>query len=347
MKSILEYISNYWENKAMINESFKSSILQEIAKQFNDRIKANKEYNKEKEWNYRDTNSTFKLVFGSESIKWSEITDDMFTKYSKDDEEGEKLVKRMMGNRANTFSGMAIILNKEANDDNNRPKYLGALISIGNSKGYVSFLTDWRISYKNLKPSDALDYLRNDYLLINLSKHTSFDIEGDRSNAKWGAYLFADDKERNDFYKKIAEQNIKRYKNYLIKVKAEREANDGITEKVEEYSKKIFNFTLKISNNPIKYAKYEYEIGGLVDYLRDERKWVSSKYAQGGGYYSGKDGLLTAYKSYLTSKLAMGKGYASDSDKQSYENAKARLNKIFNAIDAEIQRLEDKMNENK
>lgn len=345
MKSILEYIRDYWENKAMINESFKSSILQEIAKQFNDRIKANKEYNKEKEYSSRDTTSTFKQVFGSDSIKWSEITDDMFTKYSKDDAEGEKLVKRMMGNRSNTFSGMAIILNENAEGD--QPKYLGALISIGYSEGYVSFLTDWRISYKSLKPSDALGYLRHDYLLINLSKHTSFDIEQERRSAKWGAYLFTDDNERNDFYKKIAEENIKRYKNYLIKVKAEREANDGITEKVEEYSKKIFNFTLKISNNPIKYAKYEYEIGGLVDYLRDERKWVSSKYSQGGGYYSGKDGLLTAYRSYLTSKLAMAKGSASDSDKTSYENAKARLNKIFNAIDAEIQRLEDKMNENK
>lgn len=345
MKSILEYISNYWENKAMINESFKSSILQEIAKQFNDRIKANKEYNNKRGYDSRDTNSTFKRVFGSDSIKWSEITDDMFTKYSKDDAEGEKLVKRMMGNRANTFSGMAIILNENAEGD--QPKYLGALISIGYSEGYVSFLTDWRISYKSLKPSDALDYLRHDYLLINLSKHTSFDIEQERRSAKWGAYLFDDDKERNDFYKKIAEENIQRYKNYLIKVKAEREANDGITEKVEEYSKKIFNFTLKISNNPIKYAKYEYEIGGLVDYLRDERKWVSSKHSQGGGYYAGKDGLLTAYKSYLTSKLAMGKGNASEYDKTCYENAKARLNKIFNAIDAEIQRLEDKMNENK
>ena len=169
MKSILEYISDYYFNQSMITESFKSSILQEITKQFNDRIKSNAEYNKEKNWAYKDTKSTFKKLFSEENVKWSEITDDDFKEYEKEDEEGLKLAKRMVANRSNTFPGMVILLNND--QDNDSPKYIGAIIATGYTAGFVSFVSDWNFVIGwGTKPSDVRSLLTKKYLLKEIGR---------------------------------------------------------------------------------------------------------------------------------------------------------------------------------
>ena len=105
MKTILEYQKNYWFNKSMITEAFKSKILQEITDQLNDRIKKQKEEAENDKTHYHrspDTGATFKKLFANAwtGISWSDITDDMFKEYSIEDPEAIKLAKRITSNRS-------------------------------------------------------------------------------------------------------------------------------------------------------------------------------------------------------------------------------------------------------
>ena len=350
MKTILEFIDDYCYRNSMINESFKSSILSEIATQFNDRIKKNKEINTEKGWNWKDTTSTFKRVFGNTYFKWSEITDNEFKEYSKDDEDGVKLVKQMLSDRKTTFDGIVILLDDSGYE--NAPKYAGAIIKCGYECGYISFSSSWtfridtdRKGRSTIKPSNAQEYLTNKFLLANLDNFKSFELKNNRSSAKMNAYLFDNDDDRKNFYSQIAKQNRERYNRYLLKIKAEKESNDGMTEKIEEYTKKILDIVSKMSNNPLKYAKFEFQIGYLLDSLNDKRCYVNGHGRQA-GYYSGSDGLLTLYKNYITAKLSMAKGTASEYDKKNYEAAKNALTNAFNIIDKKIQQLEDEFVKN-
>ena len=70
MKTLLEFLDNSILNNLLITESFKSSIIRDIRQQFNDRIKKNHEKNALNKYSNDDTSSTFKKVFGNETIAW-------------------------------------------------------------------------------------------------------------------------------------------------------------------------------------------------------------------------------------------------------------------------------------
>ena len=337
MKTILEYINDNLYAELMINESFSSSILREISKQFNDRITKNHEKRGLEKYSSADVTSTFRAVFGKRfGIGWDKITDDDFTKYKKDDEEGLKLVRAICSNRSNHFKGLVILLNDDKNAD---IKYLGALMS---GPCYFSFNSNYTIAGgKYIKPGEALDYLTNEYYLIDLTKFVEDKKIKQRDINKSGAFnIFNDEETREWEYKRILEINKERYKQYVAKVKAQKDADDGMAEKVSEYINKIMEITTKMSKDPMKYAKYEYEVGYLIDLLQDQRRYNPSV-KPGKGYYSGKDGLLLVYKEYIKLKLANAKGSSFGFQREDYLKTKEKLDLIFKDIDSKLEKFKE------
>lgn len=323
MKTILEYIDEYFLNQnIVINESFKSSILKEISDQLNDRIKKHKEEDKGKEnWAKNgDYSSTFKNIFNYHNVKWNEITDDMFKEYDEDDPEGIKQVKRIFSNRSTSYPGMIVLLN--SNYKEGEPKYLGAMLCSGWDNYYYSFTSSWRISGKQFRTSDAEGFLTKKYLLLNLKGFDSSDQQRERSAARNGAFIANNEKERQEIYKNIVKANRERYRQYIAKVRADQDANDGMAEKVQEYCNKVLDIATKLSGNPIKYAKLEYKIGDLVDYLSNRS--------------TGKDGLLTVYKEYIKTKLSRASGRGYEFEEKSFKAAKKQLEELFTRIDNKI-----------
>lgn len=338
MKSILEYLKNSFIGDSLINESFKCTYLREISKQFNERIKQNHIYNAKDSYNDNDTESTFKYVFNPEAIAWSELTDDMFYKYTKDDKEGVSKVKGIMSNRKNHFDGIVILLS------DTEPKYRGMFIGTSYDNRYYSFTSSlsWKISYKSIKPGDVEEFLTKEFLVADITKLETFDKRRERSSAKFGTFnLFNDDNDREKEYKEIARKNVERYRQYVAKVKAQKDMNDGMAEKVMEYVNKIMSITTKFSADPIKYAKYEYEVGYLLDSISDKKSWVNSRSSRGGGYYSGSNGLLTVYKEYIKCKLSLAKGNSYDYERKEYENKKKELESLFSKLDEKIEKFNE------
>lgn len=348
MKTILEYQKNYWFNNSMITEAFKSKILQEISDQLNDRIKKQKEEaENDKEHYHRspDTNATFKKLFTSQwtGISWSDITDDMFKEYSNDDPEGVKLAKRITSNRSNSFPGVIILLNTT---DPNSPKYRGVLIGDGDGEhgnDYYSFTNTWSFHRESFKPSEVETFLTKKFLFADVSEIKK--AHSEKRNKRYQAISGSmnplnDDNTREFEYERIAKQNRERYQKYLAKIKADREANDEYVKKVTEYTQKILQISAELSKNPIKYAKYEYEVDTLLSYLSGKRTWISSSRRGQNGYYSGRNGIITLLETYLRTKLSMAKGDSYDSEKASYDAAKKALDDAFTKIDAYLPKFD-------
>lgn len=349
MKSINEYIVEYIDKKndEMINEAFKSSILQEIAKQLKDRlkdqIKRDKEERAASKYNWSSVNvdkgGVFNKIFQYANVDWSKIPDDAFTEYSKHDPEAEKLVKRMASNRSTTFPGIVILLN----DSDKGPKYYGMLICNSLYNSYYSFISNSTIRGSQFKPGYALDLLTDKFLILNYENYQTNEINHERSMAKFGTVNIDNTKYgMEQYYKEVLTANRERYKKYLAKIKADREANDEYTDKVKEYVDKVFKLVAEMSKNPIKYAKYEYEIGTLMEYVSDKKVYIQAP--RSSGHYRGTEGLLNIFKDYVKAKLSMAKGSSYDFEHKGYEIAKKKMDESFKLIDKHYSEIMNKIN---
>lgn len=351
MKSILEYQNEYWSNYDVINEAFSCKLLQELRDQQNNKIKIDKEFNGKQtdSWRKRELYPTFKRLMGDRSIKWDEIKDEDCKEYSKDDPEAIKIAKRMAANRANHINGMIVLINNyevKVDEDTYHPKYTGILIS--NSWGciFLSLISRWAWKGKrdeDPKPSTIEEFLSNKFIFIDLDKYSANQKQHDRNQAKSGTFNLLNNEElRQTEYDAIIERNRERYKKYIAKVKADKESNDGMADKVTEYVNKILAVTSKMSNNPIKYAKYEYEVQGLIGLIDGKATYVSpSRNNNYKGYWAGKHGLMYLYREYISKKLSLAKGDSYDFEKQSYDAAKKALEDLFKYIDGAIAKFID------
>lgn len=354
MKSILEYTNNYFKkineitelkeeiDFEIISESFKCSILKEISSYLSNLRKEDEEKKAKGERIWRKT-PRFKDIFGSgyKSVRWDQITDDMAKEYSKDNEEGIKLAKRICSNRSNSIPGMIILI---SNDENAKFKYPAIILHTGWQIYYHSLISSYYKSIgssDNIKPSEVEGLLTKRFYIVDLSNLLTDDIIVKRRQEKEGMIIMGDE----DYYKKLAIANFDRYKKYANKIKAEKDANDGIPEKVNEYIKKVMELVTDFSTDPVRYIKYdriEYDIQYLLELTSDKKVWVSTK---NGGVESGKDGLLTLFAIYMKSKLSLIKGgpYASAFAEDDYKKAKKELEEIFNKIDKKISDIETKI----
>lgn len=349
MKSILEYQDIYFLNKAMITESFSCKLLQEITDQQNKKIQLDKEYNSKQteSWRKRDLFPTFKKLLGDKSILWNEIKDEDCIKYSKDNPEAIKIAKRMAANRSNHINGIIVLINsneEKVTEETYSSKYTGVLFSNSWGCSYISLLSRWGWNQKgDPKPSDIEEFLSKEFIFVDLEKYSSNTKQSERRDQKSGSFNpLNNDIIREKEYEQIAERNRERYRKYLAKIKADKEANDNITEKVNTYVNKILSVTMKMSNDPIKYAKYEYDVCGLIGLIDEKKTYVhgtrQNKYKS---YWTGRNGLMYLYKTYISKKLSLAKGDSYEHEKKEYDAAKKELEELFTYIDSKLAKFEE------
>lgn len=338
MLSIKEYYHKIHND--VIAEAFQCKLLSELNKQFNMRIHANSEDN---EWPGnigKDVQSTFKRIFAHWDIEWDKITEDMVIKCSSDNKEDVKKARIMMSNRANSGMGMIILTNK---NKNSWPKYTGALIKIHGEIRYYSFITDSEFRSDTKKLNELEHCLSNTFYMIDLTNLMAREKQRIRMKQKEDSDYYTSKEGRDNLYKRILDENKKRYREYTEKIKAQKQANDGVPEKVDEYLNKVTSLLATMAKDPIKYAQFDYDISTIMELLNGKKQWHQPKKWNEEGYYYGIDGLLTIYKTYVKYKLTLAKGSASTSDAKSFNDAKANLKTIFDTIDKKLSEINQKM----
>ena len=325
----------------MVFESFSCKILQEIRsqlKEIREDIKARKkeidatEY--EQPWmkpSLPRPPQDFKGMFIYNSIQWDKITDDQVHEFSKDDQAGIKLVKRICSNRSNSIPGVVIL---KSSDE--KYKFSGLIIKDSWNIKYHSLIGNTYKDNVEVKPSEAVDYLTDPFWVIEIQEsQLSHQIKNDRRSARSGMIKMGDP----DEYLKIAKANMERYKRLAEKKRIEQNADDGVYDKVMDYVQKVMNVAEMFSKDPIKYAQHEYKIQSLLDMLGDRQRYDS-----GTRKSNGENGLLYLFNTYLSYKLQLAKGTSYDYTKESFNRAKKGINELFKKIDKKIYEINKDLN---
>lgn len=316
----------------LVFESFNCTIMKEVGKQI-DSIRAKRKAEKEeiesktyeKYWmkpSVIDPPNKFKDLFFYKHVRWDKITDADVKEYSNDDKEGLKLAKRICSNRTNSVPGVILLASK-----GEEYKFSGLIYKTYWDITYISLLS--KASNVSLKPTQVVDYLTDKYWVIELTNDLlSADLQKERYNAKSGMLNMGDANQ----YLEIAKANRERYKKLAEQKRMEKNADDGISDKVMDYVDKVLQICEKFSKDPVKYSSYEYSIQTLLEYIGDKQTYSSHG-------TSGSNGLMIVYYDYLSSKAKLATGKGSDSYKKEFEATKNKIYSIFEKIDKKISEI--------
>ena len=315
MKQLVELIKEQFVyekleqiNNEIINESLKAPILKELAKQLLDQI--NKEKKEKEDDKYRSIyNKSFKQIFGDSHIPWNEIEDkDIETIEAQTWNEkklktaNEKLIRSII-----KCDKHAIIISR----DPETKIFEYVILNWGNmfylrpgkgsywSNNYAGSITGQGGGrhYKDLNQREKIDLLNNKTLYI--IDTTNLRVQGDkivhdRYVSKQGVIDFDPESLR-----RIARDNVERYKKILSQRKATNQNNDKLLDEANEIIKKISDITIQVAKDPLSYADVLSKVAILSKYVYDERRYVPGRTPRQQGYYTGVNGLIPLVAKYV------------------------------------------------
>lgn len=358
MKNLLEYINDsniniFFEtldaniNYDSINESLQSTIMMDVVKQITSDRKEQKE--QRSSWgNYNwYTTPLFKDMFRWQNVAWDKVTDNDFEickvisqeetdkKVIKNRKETEKLVKSIIKGNGNYLVFLR-------NPKDNKFSYF-----IDNYGSMFSFYDGHRLSGykgKEITQSMKISYVEGmDIYILDLNKFSTTTKRQERATSREGV-IYTDEQS----LRKIASENIRRYKEIIAKNKSARLAEDDtIAEEVQEIVNRVLELTIKYNKDIVKYADVSYKMSSLMELVYD--KQVHTGYQRGKATYRGKDGLLYYFARYMESKKSALKDndvsrYSSNSYYNStMTNYKNAIEKQLEKIDKEISEIEGLM----
>lgn len=309
----------------IIVESLQSSILIDLAKQMKQNAKDNSD-------SWYAKSSSFKNLFGRESIKWSEVTDDKFTIVTADapEKERKEMEKKVRKIIKNDIDAMAILRDPKSKEFTYLIDKWGGLRNIKTT----SRITGNRRN-SDLNQKEKLSYLEgNDIYFLDLTGLDSWDIKHKRQEEKRGMIELD-----NYALSEIARQNKERYKEIIAKNKAQKLAEeDNISELVNETIQRSMDIAAKVNKDVIKYADLLYPVEKMLLMIYDKQTY-DQKYHR----LEGSDGLLKAYASYIHNKVNANKGSYSDMYQKDTEEALGRIKETIKKLDDLMDEIEEKL----
>jgi len=358
MKNLLQYIK---ENENAINEycqimdeinfeiiceSFKCKIFNELVAQYKLTCEEVTDARAAERYKSFDWPTDIKKIFKDCGYSWSNITDDRVQTFVGADKEGVQLFKRICTNRSNSLIGIIILENPAVIDDYEHHKYSGIILK--NDWGNICYygMASSRNNNERLRPSQCLEYLNSQmvYHIIELTEDDkTYSLCNKRYQAKNGVVQLPD-KNFREMYSKMAKENMDRYKKLAAKLKMEKyAAKDEIPEKVLTVVNSVMALVNEYSKDPIKYAKYEYDITKLLELVSDKSN-SSMGYDKKWHTY-GINGLMYLFSRYISAKLKLGTGNASNIDREDFMSYKKGINEMMDKINNAYIKLKQKISE--
>lgn len=142
------------------------------------------------------------------------------------------------------------------------------------------------------------------------------------------------------YYQSIVEENRKRYKEMIDKIRAQKAAMTttftNIKKRVDDVFARYTTILEKVMKEPVKYSNESWEIESLQD------KFSSTGIrGQGTNKYAQEQGLMIMLKLYTRKVLDAAKGYGRNDDLQeTLKNMEDAINRQINIIDEKLKNLE-------
>lgn len=340
----------------IICESLQCKLLQDLAKQLLD-IKAQNqkdiddEFKKDEErgwsstWKRSNNSKVFKEIFGRVDIEWDKVTDGDISKIPASDEPDKNQDKQIRDVLKGKTKYLILVKDKEDKKflyyiDN--WTYLWQLIK----RGYNSLPGDRLHNYvgrqtKDLTQAEKISYCRGKNIyFIDYAKYQkgAQDKQIDRRNARSGMILLDPDSLR-----RLAEDNVKRYKEIIRKNKANNLNNDKLLNEAKKIIQQAATYATIVAKDPIRHADLIRDVSKLSTWIYDRRRYVSGNSPKYPGYYTGVDGLLPAMMDYtkIVPDLAKNGGY--DFQQKELNNAQEHMKKAIEECKKMIEEIEKKL----
>ena len=149
-------------------------------------------------------------------------------------------------------------------------------------------------------------------------------------------------------YKKIAADNIKRYKDTLAQIKLARKKDDQVSgydkliDKFEQINVRVIKLTRAIAKDPKSFDRYD--VDTFFHWMRDEKQWNRDykpwKKNSGPQYY-GSNGLMYVFKEFMDAYMRCfgNNSYKTNADESDYKNLEQCAKTFENVIDLADQKL--------
>ena len=344
----------------IVCESLNCKLLQDLARQLKDlKFKKQEEIDKKykedmDKWGhaYKETNynRTFKDIFGTyEGIRWDKISDSDIKHIPASEDLNPKDKKELLQVIKSTSKNIVLVKDKEDKEFLYAIYTWGYVYRLTESGGYgygngagSNVMHHNGRKSKDLTNQEKLELCKgnNIYLIDVSNKVEGQKIRQDRNIAKSGMVLLDPDS-----LKRLAEQNVERYKKILRENKANRLNNDELINKAKKIINQVASYAAMVAKDPVRHADLLSDVSSLTQWIYDKKSYHAPDRYNKQGYYSGVNGLLPIIMSYakLVKDLSNGGGYEHQS--KELENAQKAMKEAVEKAEALIKKIEDKINE--
>ena len=355
MKTLIEYIQHdkylnvlteafiEIEAQETINEAFKSKLLTDLAKKIKEYEKTNNAREKERaaksHWGGEPNLTSFASIFGPktadlgryrgkkgglEGLKWSEITDGDFEKYSiaTDNKEIKKMLQSVYSRKEQADiivtrkSGDIVYFIKGYGEEKTPIFYFFMPPNSAGLKHGVSKAKKPRYSYqeRDLKWGEALDLIEGitdgtvNVLKVNDSMIKTYKtLFDERTEAKKGIVNFDEES-----LKQLAKENQARYETLVkeIKTKKLQDSKENLFEEIQNLQKEVMDLYNGMIGNISEAPEY-YELGQLMNYVNYayESYYKAIKYGNKGDKAKGNKFEKDYYQGQSDSEIRDVKKY--------------------------------------
>lgn len=346
----------------IVCESLNCKLLQDLARQLKD-IKNEKQEKIEKKYKeevekygsdhvYKDSNynKTFKQIFGGDyGIRWDKISDSDIVHIPATDEFKPKDKKELMSVIKSSSKNIALIKDKEDKEFLYVIYTWGYVFRLTNKDSYGRRTDSGsRVRHEGYRTSKDLTNKEkfelcqgnNIYLIDVSNKVEGNKLKTERYAAKSGIVMFDPDS-----LKKIAEQNIERYKKILREKRAKNLNNDELINKCKKIINQVASYATMIAKDPVRHADLISDVSLLSTYIYDKKRYHQPDRYNKKGYYYGVNGLLPMLMKYtdLVKTLSSGGGY--DFQNKDLKEVQNNMKESVEKAEELLKKIEDKINE--
>lgn len=339
----------------IIYESLQCKLLQDLAKQLLD-IKAehqkylDDDYERDKKlgwssWKRSNNSRVFKEIFGRINVEWNNITDSDISKIPASDTPDKNQDKKIRDVLKQKSKYLILVKDKEDKEFIWYIDNWGYMWQL-NKKSSTSLPGERLAQYsgrqtKDLTQAEKINICRgNNIYFIDYGKYEGNALfkQKERREAREGMILLDPDS-----LKRMAEDNVRRYKEIIRKNKANRLNNDELLNKAKKIIQQAATYATMIAKDPVRHADLIGDVSKLSQWIYDTRRYVSGSSSRNPGYYTGINGLLPTLMNYtkLVADLSKNGGY--EFQQTELNKAQQNIQNAINEADKMIKEIERKL----